>query len=299
MNKVHLVRYADDFIITGTSQVLLEDEVKPLVEQFLKVRGLELSHEKTRITHSEQGFEFLGQTVRRSAQGKIILKPSKKSVLAFLAGIREVICEQGGHGTAGELIRALNAKIKGWTMYHRHACSKRTFGLVADRIFRMLWRWCRRRHPNKSARWIKKKYFKRFGSRDWVFTGTIRDNKGGTLPICLMDASRVSIQRHVKIRGDANPYDPEWELYFEERLYKRMQSTLAGREQILYLWRQQAGRCGGCGQLMQEDEPWHAHHRVRRSRGGDDGLDNLELLHANCHRQLHCQESETEADRVS
>jgi len=299
MFKVHLVRYADDFIITGTSQVLLEYGVKPLVAQFLSERGLELSHEKTRITHSEHGFDFLGQTVRRSSQGKIILRPSKTSIKTFLAGIREVIQEQGGHNTAGDLIRTLNAKIKGWTMYHRHACSKRTFGFVADRIFRMLWRWCRRRHPKKSAKWIKKKYFKRIGNRDWVFTGTIRDNKGGTLPICLMDASRVSIQRHVKVRGDANPYDPTWEGYFEERLFGKMQSTLVGREQILYLWRQQAGRCGGCGQLMQEEEPWQLHHRVRRSNGGDDSLDNLELLHANCHRQLHSQESATDSDRVS
>src|SRR5208337_3917634 len=63
--KVHLVRYADDFIITGTSQVLLKQEVQPLVEHFLRQRGLELSHEKTRITHIKNGFDFLGQTVRR------------------------------------------------------------------------------------------------------------------------------------------------------------------------------------------------------------------------------------------
>src|SRR6202040_1002573 len=54
-HKVHLVRYADDFIITGTSRILLQYEVQPLVEQFLKERGLELSHEKTRITHIENG----------------------------------------------------------------------------------------------------------------------------------------------------------------------------------------------------------------------------------------------------
>ncbi len=45
--KVNLVRYADDFIITGSSKKLLEEEVKPLVESFLKERGLELSAEKT------------------------------------------------------------------------------------------------------------------------------------------------------------------------------------------------------------------------------------------------------------
>src|SRR5262245_8377965 len=296
--KAHLVRYADDFIITGMSAGFLNNEVKPLVEHFLSERGLELSHEKTRITRIEDGFDFLGQTVRRFV-GKVLVKPSKRSTKTFLAGIREAIREQGGHGTAGELIRSLNAKIKGWTMYHRHACSKRTFGYVDYRIFRMLWRWCRRRHRQKSARWIKEKYFKRFGNRDWVFTGTIRDGRGKTHPICLMEAGRVRIRRHVKIRGEANPYDPEWEPYFEERLFQRMQATLAGREQIAYLWRGQGGRCGGCGQLLQEEEEWQIHHRVRRVDGGEDGLDNLELLHANCHRQIHSRESGTGPDRVS
>jgi len=298
-NKVHLVRYADDFVISGTSEVLLEYGVKPLVEQFLKERGLELSHEKTRITHSEDGFDFLGQTVRRFKDGKVLLQPSKRNVKAFLTKIREVFREQGGHCTAGELIRTLNAKIKGWTMYHRHACSKRTFRYVANRIFRMLWRWCCRRHRGKSRKWIKEKYFKRFGKRNWVFTGIVWDGKGKSHPICLMDAAGVRIVRHVQIRGDANPYDPEWEGYFEGRLFRKMQNTLAGRGWIYCLWREQQGRCRMCGQLLTEAEPWNVHHRVRRSQGGDKSLDNLELLHANCHRQLHSQESGTEADCVS
>jgi RNA-directed DNA polymerase len=298
-NKVHLVRYADDFIITGTSEVLLEYGVKPLVEQFLSERGLELSHEKTRITHIDDGFDFLGQTVRRFKNGKVYNKPSKKSVKTFLAEIRKVIKEQGGHCTAGELIQTLNAKIKGWTMYHRHGCSKSTFRYVGSRIFEMIWRWCRRRHRNKSRKWIKEKYFKRIGKRNWVFTGIIRDGKGSTHPICLMDAAGVRIVRHTLIRGDANPYDPTWEGYFEERLFKKMQSTLRGQGQIYWLWREQQGRCPRCGQLMEEEEDWQVHHRVKRSQGGDDGLDNLELLHDNCHRQLHSQEVGTEASRVS
>jgi RNA-directed DNA polymerase len=299
MFKVHLVRYADDFVITGTSEVLLEYGVKPLVEQFLSERGLELSHEKTRITHSEDGFDFLGQTVRRYKDGKVLLKPSKKNVKTFLAKIREVIREQGGRCTAGELIQTLNAKIKGWTMYHRHACSKRTFRYVDSRIFRMLWRWCRRRHRKKSGKWIKKQYFKRFGNRDWVFTGILADGKGKTHPICLMEAARVRIVRHVQIRGDANPYDPKWERYFEGRLFRKMQNTLAGRERIYQLWKAQQGRCRVCGQLLKEEDRWHVHHRVKRTQGGGDEQGNLELLHDNCHMQGHSQEKGAEADCVS
>ena len=80
--KVNLIRYADDFCITGSSKELLEQQVKPLVEQFLKERGLELSPEKTVVTHIEQGFDFLGQTVRKYQKGKeakFFITPSRRT----------------------------------------------------------------------------------------------------------------------------------------------------------------------------------------------------------------------------
>src|SRR3984893_11248035 len=132
-HKVHLVRYADDFIITGTSKGLLRDEVQPLVAHFLKERGLELSHEKTSITHIDDGFDFLGQNVRRYGT-KLLLKPSRKNVRAILGKIGEVIQQAGGYLTAGQLTERLNRKIRGWALYHRHASSARTFARVDDVI---------------------------------------------------------------------------------------------------------------------------------------------------------------------
>jgi RNA-directed DNA polymerase len=61
--KVGYVRYADDFIVTGYSKELLEDEVMPIIEDFMRERGLTLSPEKTTITHINEGFDFLGQTI--------------------------------------------------------------------------------------------------------------------------------------------------------------------------------------------------------------------------------------------
>jgi RNA-directed DNA polymerase len=285
--KVHLVRYADDFIITGKSKVLLEYEVKPLVAQFLKERGLELSHEKTRVTHIEAGFDFLGQTVRRFPNGKVFTKPSRRSIKTFLGKVRETIKGSGGM-TAGEMIWRLNQQIKGWTMYHRHAASKRIFTYVDSRIFRMLWCWGRRRHGNKSAKWLKKKYFKSVEHRDWVFSGVLRDSKGKAWPIQLMSAAQVRIVRHVKIRSGVNPYDPEWEQYLEERQGWKLQQTAAGRGKIDYLWKEQQGRCLACGQTLRgAEDTWQIHHRIWRSHGGRSTFDNLELLHANCHRQFH------------
>jgi RNA-directed DNA polymerase len=114
-----------------------------------------------------------------------------------------------------------------------------------------------------------------------------------------MTAAGVRLVRHVQIRGEANPDDPKWDDYFAQRLYKKMQNTLAGQGRIYWIWKEQQGRCPVCGQPLREEEDWHMHHRVRRADGGGDELENLELLHANCHRQRHSNETETEADCVS
>ena len=294
-SKVHLVRYADDFVITGTSRELLCDQVQPLVAHFLQERGLELSHEKTQITHVEAGFDFLGQNVRRYRCGKVLTKPSSQNVKTFLSKIQETI-DRSGSQTAGEMIQRLNQQIKGWTMYHRYAASKRTFTYVAHRIFQMLWRWCRRRHPNKNRKWIKKKYFRREGHRHWVFTGLLRDHKGKEWPIQLMAATSVKILRYVKIRSAVNPYDPEWELYLEARRGWQLAQTRKGRSRIEFLWKVQEGRCVMCGQPLRiTEEDCQIHHRIWRSQGGLDTADNLELLHANCHRQIHVREQRTKA----
>src|SRR5262249_28271495 len=157
-----------------------------------------------------------GQNVRRYGT-KLLLKPSRKNVRAFLAEIDDVLQHDGGHLTAGELIRRLNPKIRGWALYHRHASSKQTFARVDDGSFHKLWRWARRRHRGKSAAWIRAKYFTRPGDGCWTFRGIVSDTDGGQHSVSLFRARSLPICRHVKIRGEANPYDPAWELYFEER----------------------------------------------------------------------------------
>jgi RNA-directed DNA polymerase len=287
-HKVHLVRYADDFLITGTSKEFLRDEVQPLVAHFLKERGLELSHEKTSITHVEDGFDFLGQNVRRYGT-KLLLKPSRKNVRAFLTKVGDVIQREGGYLTAGQLIERLNPKIRGWATYHRHASSARTFARLDDVIFKKLWRWARRRHPGKSARWVKAKYFTRPGDNLWRFRGIVRDPDGTLRPVFLYRARSTAIRRHVKIRGAANPYDPAWELYFEERLAAQMASTLTGRGTARYLWYEQGGKCLVCAQPLTLEVGWHVHHLLWRSHGGSDEIENTVLLHPNCHRQVHSE----------
>ena len=142
--KVNYVRYADDFIITGISQELLEDEVKPLVEAFMAERGLTLSQEKTVITHIDEGFDFLGQNLRKY-KGKLLIKPSRKNLRTFLHKVRNII-SGNKTVTAGLLIYMLNPVLRGWANYHRHIVAKETFNYVDYRVWKMLWKWCRRRH---------------------------------------------------------------------------------------------------------------------------------------------------------
>jgi RNA-directed DNA polymerase len=297
--KVNLVRYADDFIVTGVSKELLEQEVKPLVEQFLRERGLELSPEKTIITHIDQGLDFLGQTVRRYHEGKQVkffITPSKKNVKAFLLKIRKRIRESRSE-TAAELISDLNPQIRGWAMYHRHVVSKRVFHDVDHAIFQALWAWARRRHRNKPRRWIKAKYFCQVGLDHWVFTGMFKEESGQMRASHLFAASSLRIQRHTKIRAEANPHDPAWEAYFEKRLDLHMVATLKGKRWLLHLWKEQAGLCPVCQQKITKITGWHSHHILWRSKGGSDRAENRVLLHPTCHRQIHSQGLHVEKPR--
>jgi RNA-directed DNA polymerase len=216
---VHLIRYADDFVITGRSKERLETEVKPLVAQFLAARGLELSQEKTSVTPIDTGFDFLGQNVRKY-NGKLLITPSKQNVATFLANIREVV-KAHKTTTAGHLVLLLNPKIRGWAMYHRHICAKRTFNRVDHAIFQTLWRWCKRRDPNKGKHWIAQKYFttlpSEVGGDHWVFFGEVNRKGGEPRFVALTRASRIPIRRHIKIRADVNPYSPDWAAYLERR----------------------------------------------------------------------------------
>jgi RNA-directed DNA polymerase len=280
--RVRLVRFCDDFIITGNSKELLENEVKPCVEAFLAERGLELSKEKTLITHISGGFDFLGQNVRKY-NGKLLIKPSAKNVKTFLDGVREIIRV---HCSVEQetLIQLLNPKIRGWANYHRHVVAKDTYVKVDNHIWHALWRWARRRHPNKSGGWVRKKYFRALGHRHGVFAAQTRGYDGKPRMLSLISASDTRIVRHVGVKSDANPFDPAWDSYFAERQSTRMLERLQGRGFPKRLWQQQDGQCPGCGQLIVEDDRWEIQPVIPFKSGGTRSPTNLRMLHSTCQR---------------
>ncbi|AKL13987.1 group II intron reverse transcriptase/maturase [Citrobacter freundii] len=282
--KVNYVRYADDFIITGISKELLEDEVKPLVEAFMAERGLQLSPEKTVITHISEGFDFLGQNVRKY-HGKMLIKPAAKGLRNHLQKIRQIV-KRNAASKQGDLIRQLNPVLRGWANYHRHIVAKETFSYIDFRVWKLLWRWSCRRHGNRNKYWVKRKYFHSVSSENWVFQSIDADNGLQRLVSC----KDIPIKRHIKIRSEANPYDPVDELYFEQRQVKRWKEGKMQRGKLRLIWERQGHRCPICHQIFRDNDDWDVHHIIRRVDGGGDEIDNLMMLHPNCHRLIHNHE---------
>ncbi|WP_349506932.1 group II intron reverse transcriptase/maturase [Agrobacterium pusense] len=279
-SKINVTRYADDFVVTGNTKELLDEKVKPWVVSFLAQRGLSLSAEKTRITHIEDGFDFLGWNFRKYS-GKFLMKPSKKNVLSFFRNIREAV---NANKTVKQfdLIRLLNPKLRGWTLYHRHAVAKETFNHMKYLVFDLTWRWATRRHPNKSRNWVRRRYFQTIEARQWVFaTNYAKDSA------VLFDPTRIPIKRHIKIRGNYNPYDPQWEMYGEVRQQQRLSDQMQHRREWSSLYKTQRGKCALCGGMITKETGWHDHHIEYRLHGGSDALQNRVLLHPACHQRVH------------
>jgi RNA-directed DNA polymerase len=253
--RVNYVRYADDLIVTGRSKELLEQEVMPIVRDFMRERGLTLSPEKTRITHIDEGFDFLGQNIRKY-KGKMLITPSKENVKTFLGKIRAKVKEKKTVKQA-HLIRELNPMIRGWTNYHRHIVAKWTFDKVDHEIWQTLWRWAVRRHPNKGKYWIKDRYFPRNGTRNWVFSADTGE------PLVL--AGDTPIRRHVMIKLEANPLDPQWEQYFEKRESDRIRNHPERKKRDIRLWLDQGGKCPVCSRPIKEYDAGETHHIILRT----------------------------------
>jgi len=208
-HKIHLIRYADDFVVTASNPEILLNTVKPLIEQFLSARGLQLSQEKTKITRVEKGFDFLGQNIRMYSNGKLLIRPTKESLKSVVIKLKQTINKHLGSSPA-VLIRNLNPIITGWANYHKHICAKKCFYRLDMILWRNIWNWARKRHNNLGSRDIVVKYFMRIGNRKWQFFGTFTDGK----IILLRLAGMTHIKRHILINGSANAFNPDWDKYF-------------------------------------------------------------------------------------
>jgi RNA-directed DNA polymerase len=282
--KINFVRYADDFVITGKSRELLEEQVLPLVREFLLERGLRLSEEKTLITHIDNGFDFLGMNIRRY-KGKLLIKPSNSSIKALLDKIRGLV-KRNKSISQQHLIYMLNPIIRGWVNYYRFVVSCDAFEKVDHEIWSCLWRWAKRRHPNKGRKWIKDRYFHLINNRIWTFSTLIKPQDGVREPYYakLVYATDTDITRYTKIVSRANPFDQQWVEYFEERAGGKMKKKKEGRKKLLAIWKAQKRSCPMCGDSISRETGFVVHtHKL------SDGHEILMMVHAICHRSVHIQ----------
>ena len=281
--KVNVIRYADDFVVTGSSRELLESEIRPWIEAFLAQRGLRLSLEKTKVVYMDEGFDFLGWNFRKY-KGKLLIKPSKKNVKAFYSKVRGIL-KTHISVKQEDLIAKLNPVLRGWAQYHQPVVAKEAFSRMDSLIYWRLMRWSRRRHPNKSRSWCKSRYWQRIKERD-EFAATVRA-EGGSRTWKLLKLADTEIVRHEKIKGEYNPFDPAWEVYGEKLRTKRMLKSMSYQYETSMLFIKQDGRCALCAEPLDYEGGWHDHHIVRKVDGGSDAMSNRVLLHPVCHTRLH------------
>jgi RNA-directed DNA polymerase len=245
------------------------------VETFLQERGLALSEAKTRIVHIKEGFNFLGFPIRKfGKRGKLLTVPQKEKVLKHLRTIRSYL-DAHKQTPAVEVIRTLNPVIRGWANYYRHCAASTVFSKTRHAQWQMLWKWAKRRHPNKSSRWVKARYFKKDGY--WTF----REEKAE-----LVKPDKTPITRFIKVVDRSCPYDPALKEYWIERK-KRHVGRETYQEQRLMLLQRQEYRCALCRIQFIPGEAMETDHIPLKSQGGSDDLSNQRLVHPWGHRQRH------------
>lgn len=293
ISSLNIIRYADDFVILHKErEVILK--CKEIVEKWLRDIGLELKHSKTRIFHTLNecenniGFDFLGFNIRQyptgkhhsgtSTRGKLLgfktlIKPSKEKIKAHIGRLKETIDKHKCHSQT-ILIRDLNPIIRGWANYYKSVCSKETFNYCDHILYQQLVRWAIRRHPNKSKKWVRHKYWHTKGKDNYLFSVKTE----GKIVFELAYHAKTEIVRHTKVKSGRSLFDGEL-IYWSTRLGKHpeMPKTKAT------LLKRQKGKCKYCELHFKEGDKLELDHIAPKSKGGKNEYKNFQLLHKHCH----------------
>jgi RNA-directed DNA polymerase len=280
-----VARYADDTVVMAKSLHAIE-QACAVVTAFLSERGLALNQDKTRIVHRTEGFDFLGFHVQMRGQ-KLLITPQKQKVQKLLQEVRSWLKTHQAV-SAEVVIRHLNPLLRGWAMYYRHVVSKQTFQKVDFHIGRALWHWAKRQHPKKPKRWIYRRYFE-IGKYGATFYAESQDRRGKKIRLRLDRMPAIPIVRHVKVKGNASPDDPTLQAYWKTRRLKMGRHRWAKGSTLYGIAEAQRWQCPDCGQALFDGQEVHLHHRIPVHAGGSDKRENLQWLHAACHRQRHRQ----------
>ncbi len=294
-----LIRYADDFIVLHAEETEVI-KAQQLIATWLQGIGLELKPSKTRLSHTLKeyqgnvGFNFLGFSIRQYPVGrthtgttsrgqplgfKTLITPSKEGVQRHVQALREIL-QKSQALSQEQLIGQLNPVIHGWTLYYRAVVSKKQFTVCDHLLTLMIWQKMTRKHPKKSARWVKKQYWRTVEGNTWTFATPGEDATRHTL----RRHGSTPIQRHIKVKGQASPFDGNL-LYWAKRLKNHpLTKTTLGK-----LLQKQQGKCRWCELYFRDDDCIEIDHITPRSEGGGEELSNKFALHRHCHDQRHAK----------
>ena len=289
-----LIRYADDFVILH-EDITVVQKCQGIISEWLRDMGLELKPSKTRLCHTlnkweenEPGFNFLGFNVRQHTVGKYqsgtntkgkplgfktIISPNKEKMKVHYDRVASII-ESHKSASQAALIGHLNPVIRGWANYYSTVVSKEAYSDQDNLMYLKLRAWAKRRHPCKSGAWVAKKYWQTIGGDNWVFA----TREEGKNPMKLANHSATPIVRHVKVKGDASPYDGNL-VYWSTRIGKHPEASL----KVTTLLKRQNGKCAHCGLFFKDGDIWEVDHIIPKSKGGKGDSKNLQLLHRHCH----------------
>ena len=289
-----LIRYADDLVACCHSRQQAT-QVKARLAGWLAPRGLAFNEDKTSIVHLTEGFDYLGFNVRRYPNGKLLIKPSAPAVRRLKRRLAaELRALRGSNVTA--VLAKLVPIMRGWAAYYRTVVSSKVFRSLDHYVWKLLYKWAKHSHGNKTGSWIVDRYFAKFNkSRNdrWVFGD--RDS-GAYLP----RLSWTPIVRHTMVKGGASPDDPSLARYWATR---RRKVTPPLDTYTLRLLTRQDARCPFCGDYLltadqppQSPEQWErwwlqvtrraiaANYLLHHGGPGSPDGDQTRLVHAACHR---------------
>ena len=281
------IRYADDFVILH-EDITVVQRCREVISEWLQDMGLELKPAKTRLTHTlngygeeKPGFNFLGFNIKQwkvgkyhSKQGfKTIITPSREKQKIHYDRVASIIDDHKAAPQAA-LISHLNPVITGWSNYYSTVVSKVAYSDLDDLMYLKLKAWVQRRHPNKSWEWVSNKYWHTIGDDNWAFA----TRQKGKTPMRLRSHAETPIVRHVKVKGDASPYDGNL-IYWSSRMGKHPEASKV----VATLLKTQKGKCTHCGLYFREEDVLETDHIIPKSLGGTDDYKNLQILHRHCH----------------
>lgn len=278
------IRYADDFIVTARTKEQIE-AIIPRIQDWLAIRGLQLSEVKTRIKNINDGFDFLGFNIRKF-NGKCIIKPQKEKVVGKLNQIKTWLKEHP-NAKPGVVIDVLNPILRGWGNYYKHGVSKETFAYFDHRLVHLLIKWISRRHPSKGIKWAVPRYFGKIKGDRWVFKAKTKDRQGDDTTKYLFRLATIPIVRHVKVKANASPDDPKLQEYWEKRKTRTGKNYYAKGSKLYRIAESQNWKCPVCQQHLFNQELIETHHVKEVAYGGNNEEYNLVHVHQKCHRQIH------------